>query len=107
MKNNTATYLLFLINPFVALFAVLKDFRTKNIAYFFPIFLAFIGASLYPVGDAERYRDRFYEMHDKELSFENFRSSLLDGETSFDVAIPLISYSIATVTRNEKILFAR
>jgi hypothetical protein len=106
MKNNTATYLLFLINPFMALFVVLKDFKTKNIAFFFPIFLAFVGASLYPVGDAERYRDRFYEMHDKELSFENFRSSLLDGETSFDVAIPLISYSIATVTRNEKILFA-
>lgn len=106
MKNNTVTYLLFLINPFITLFSVLKDYRYKNIAYFFPFFLAFIGASLYPVGDAERYRDRFYEMHDEEISFDNFKNSLLDGETSLDIAVPLLSYSIASITRNEKVLFA-
>jgi hypothetical protein len=47
---------LFLINPFVALLTVLKDFRKREIAFFFPIFLAFIGSSIFVVGDAESHR---------------------------------------------------
>jgi hypothetical protein len=105
MQKNTLNYLLFLFSPLFALATVLKDFRSINIANFFLIFLAFIGASLYPYGDAERYRDRFYEMHDKEMSYDNFKDSLLDGETSWDIAVPTISYLIASFTRNEKILF--
>jgi hypothetical protein len=106
MNSNKLDYLiLFLLNPFIGLFALLKDFRRRSISFFFPLFLSFIGASLYPYGDAERYRDRFYEMHDKQISFDNFKNTLLDGETSWDVAVPTISYIIATFTRNEKVLF--
>jgi hypothetical protein len=106
MNSRAIHYFVFLINPFLGLISVLKNFRRKNIAFFFPVFLSFIGASIYPYGDAERYRDRFYEMHDKEISFDNFKNTLLDGETSWDVAVPTISYLIAIFSRNEKILFA-
>ncbi|NDA61838.1 MAG: hypothetical protein EBX50_07335 [Chitinophagia bacterium] len=106
MKNISNTFLIFIVSPFIALYSVLVDYRKNDISFFFPIFLAFIGASLYPVGDAERYRDRFYELHDRDLSLEQFSSTVLDGELSLDLAVPSISYIISKMTRNEKILFA-
>jgi hypothetical protein len=90
----------------LGLIRVLKDFRRKNIAFIFPFFLAFIGASSYTVGDAERYRDQFYQFHDTQLSWDRFRTLLLDGETSFDVAVPTITYFVASFTRDKKVLFS-
>jgi hypothetical protein len=100
-----------LINPFMALVKELSDFKSNKLPIVLMLFCGFYSATqmLGKEGedykDSSRYRDKFYAMHDQEVSWESFRMSIFDGETTFDVIVPLVSFIVATVTRNEKILF--
>jgi hypothetical protein len=55
--------------------------------------------------DSFAYREAFYNMHDTATTWENYKGSLFDGETTFDVVIPLITYIISSFTRNAKVFF--
>jgi hypothetical protein len=109
--NKGHYLLLYIINPFFALLSELKNLKKTSLPYVLMFFCAFYGASQF-IGeegvrfkDASAYRDKFYELHDKNASWENFKNSLFDGETTFDLAIPLISYITSSFTRNARVFF--
>ncbi|MEN9790666.1 MAG: hypothetical protein RLZZ63_324 [Gemmatimonadota bacterium] len=104
----SAYFTLFLLNPFFAAVFSLARRNQRNLTLVAMCFCAFYGASqlISNEKDNGRYRDKFYEMHDRQVTWTSFRESLWDGQTTVDVAIPLISFVAALVTRNERILFA-
>lgn len=109
MKNRLFI-VIFLFNPFLALLYEIRRLNSKVLANAIMLFCAFYGTTQYMGKENERYkdisvyRDNFYEMYDKNVSWTNFNSSLFDGQTTFDIAIPAISFVTAAFTRNVKVL---
>ncbi len=98
-----------LISPFFALVKEIADFKSNKLPIVLMMFCGFYGATQMlgdeDYKDSSHYRDKFYAMHDEDVSWESFRRSIFDGETTFDVIVPLISFTVSTLTRNEKVLF--
>lgn len=109
--NKSNFFLLYLINPFFALIREIQNLEKTSLPHVLMLFCAFYGSSqmLGEAGvrykDSSAYRDRLIEFHDKNVSLETFKSSLLDGETTFDIVIPLIIYFTSLFTSEAKILF--
>ncbi len=106
--NRVLFVVLWLINPLIALYIGIKNHNKISIVLTLVMFCAFYGTTikLYEKDkDSSQYRDNFYQMYDQNITFNNFKESIFDGETTFDVALPIISYTIALATRNEQILF--
>jgi len=104
--NNLSFLFVFFLNPFVATIRALRTLNEKAIVFGVTLFMGFFGTTTFFYGDNQRYRDAFFVMHEQVLSWDNFINTFYDGETTFDVAIPLISYAVSLFTGNEKILFA-
>ena len=109
--NKTSYLIFYLVNPFIALLRALRNVNKTSLHFVMMFFCAFYGSSQM-IGeegkrykDASVYRDNFYEIHDNGLSWANFKNTLLDGETTFDVVVPLITFFTASITRNAKIFF--
>jgi hypothetical protein len=106
-KNN---YLLFLLQPFLALIFSLKNYKaaySKNILWLFVIFYGFTLVISNKGIDANRYRDRLVEMSKVEMTMDNFIGGLYTQETQYvDVAQPLITFLVSRITTNSRILFA-
>jgi hypothetical protein len=98
---------LWLLNPIIALYFGIRNHKKISVVLTLVFFCGFYGTTFHvnETVDSSKYRDKFYSMHDQELDFENFKSTLFDGETTFDLVVPLITYFVASFTRNEQILF--
>lgn len=105
--NNKVYFLIpFFINPFFATIRALRSLNERLIGLSVTLFMGFFGMTTYFMGDNQRYRDSFFKIHEQSITWDNFINSFYDGETKFDVVIPLITYIVSIFTGNEKILFA-
>ncbi|WP_207536138.1 EpsG family protein [Desertivirga arenae] len=109
-KSTLYIWLLFLLSPFLTLLYSLRNNNpgwAKNILWAFIVFYGFNFVISDDKMDANRYAENFIILHNKEITFENFLSSLLtDEESSFlDFACPVIQFIVSRFTDNPSALF--
>lgn len=110
--TKRAFLLFYFLNPFVALIAALKKYKSVSLPCVMMLFCSFYGTTQYTGTEGEFYKDSssylidFYRMHDESVSWSSFRRTLLDGETSFDIAVPIVSYILAMFTKSAVVFFS-
>lgn len=122
MINNEITYsqnqktsfaysfLIFLISPLLAVVISMRNFKdswAKNIIWAFIAFYGYTFVISNEGMDANRYRDKFLSLTNKDITFTTFIEFLYDGETkTLDIVQPLVSFVVANITSNYHVLFA-
>jgi hypothetical protein len=111
-KKNSL--LIFIIWPFFALYYAIGNYKAgwaKDIIWFFVVFYG-LTITIHNYGaeetsDANRYRDRFTEMADTKISFDNVTALFYNQESqTLDIIEPIILFAVSRITDNFHFLFA-
>ena len=110
-KLSVYVWILFLISPFLSLIISIRNYKVfwaKNVAWAFIVFYGFNFVIFDELMDANRYAENFVILHNKEITLDNFLSSLLSDEEStyLDFASPVIIFITSRFTDNPTFLFA-
>lgn len=111
--NNVYWFMIFLFSPVIALILAFKHRYIKISKTIFILFCIFFGftfvfsTSTLDSSDSARYVSWLVEMHQKELSWQNFLDIFYSGKDGkLDVLQPLLTYIVALFTKNARFLFA-
>lgn len=108
LDRNYGGFIIFIINPILALFSAIKNYKniySKNIIWFFVVFYGLTMVSI-ENSDSIRYMELFIENTKLNKSFSGFIEIFsLKTTNSIDIFEPLISFIISRLTTNPHILF--
>ena len=112
-NDNIYWFLLFLFSPILSLIMVFRKRNVKITKFIFILFCLFFGFTFvfsldFDQGsDSSRYAAWLIEMHNKEISWHNFKSVFYSGEDGkLDILQPLLTYIVAIFTDDPRFLFA-
>ena len=105
-------FFLFISWPFISFIFALKNFNQPKAKYFIILFFGLFGYTFFinsnSAADSIRYAQTFIDFSNSSyLELHTILSSFnYDNGSSFDIVIPLLSFSLSKITNNWHILFA-
>lgn len=105
-------FFLFISWPFISFIFALKNFNQPKAKYFIILFFGLFGYTFFinsnSGADSIRYAQTFIDFSNSSyLELHTILSSFnYDSGSSFDIVIPLLSFSLSKITNNWHILFA-
>ncbi|MDD2674376.1 MAG: EpsG family protein [Flavobacterium sp.] len=111
--NNVFWFLIFLFSPIIAVILSFKHRHIKISKTIFILFCIFFGFTFVfstdfnKGSDSARYAANLVEMHQKDLSWQNFTGIFYSGKDGeLDILQPLLTYLIALFTEDARFIFA-